>query len=553
MVAAFLVACLMGQAEPTVVVFLGVECPLSRLYASRLNDWHDKYPGVTFRAVDANDHDSADDVAAFAEEFRFSVPFTKDGTLARRLGATRNPEAFILVGERIVYRGRIDDRYTPGQPHRAEPKRFDLELALQEVLAGKPVSVPQTKPVGCFIDLADEPAAGGPTYPDVAGILHRRCAECHHPGAVAPFSLLTYEDAAGWAATIREVVAEERMPPWKAEGGPFANDMSLTAAEKNLLYAWIDTGAPQGDPSLMPEPPTFTDGWQTSPDVVLQMVEPFEVPAEGVIEYQEFVVGGFDRDTFVQAVEIRPGNPSVVHHINVYQRPKGSPPGTLAVSKDGDYFLGVFLPGHAVTSFAPGIAKLVPAGWEIVFEVHYVANGTPHRDCSSIGLKLAEDAKYLASSRLLLREDYVIPPNCVRTFTAEQTLESDFMLAAMFPHMHLRGKSMRFEVIYPDGRQETLLNVPKYDFGWQHRYVMAEPKLLPKGTVLRCTAVFDNTADNPNNPDPNATVRHGRRTTDEMFEAVFDVYRPIGLTVNYRLLTLLAVCLLASFVWLQRG
>lgn len=547
----------LGQIGPdsgvNVVVFLGAECPLSRLYATRLNEWQDKYPAAHILAIDANQHDTYAEVQAFTKEFDLHVPFVKDSGQAAELGATRNPEAFILAAGKVCYRGRIDDRYKPGRPHRAEPSRLDLEIALQEVLAGKPVSVPKTETVGCFIDLAEPAAAGAVAYPQVAAILHRRCASCHRPGEAAPFALLTYADAAGWAATIREVIEEGRMPPWSAEGGPFANDPSLTAGEKRLLLAWIEAGAPEGDPAAAPEPPTFKTGWQTDPDVILMMPGPFKIPAEGVIDYQEFVIDpGFRRDTYVQAVEIRPGNRAVVHHVNAFLRPKGAPDRSFYLSGLKDWYLGVYIPGNEPTTFGPGIGKLVPAGWTIVLQVHYVPVGKPQLDQTQIGLTTipAEQVTHVAATRMLAVYDFRIAPNSLATLTQEERLEEDFMLAAVYPHMHLRGKSMRFDVEYPDGRLETVLDVKRYDFNWQHRYELAKPKRLPKGSVIRCTAVYDNTADNPFNPDPSAEVLDGEQTNDEMFRGAWDIYRPIA-TASYANVGVVAVLAIGVAVLIQ--
>jgi len=539
----------------SVVVFLGVECPLSKLYANRLNDWQDRYPSVRFLAVDANRHDSAEEVAAFAEEFKLRVPFVKDAGYAARLGATRNPEAFVVVDGQIKYRGRIDDRYAPGRSPRAEPSRLDLQIALEEVLSNRAVAVAETEAVGCFIDLADEPAAGDVTYPQVAGILHKRCAECHRPGQVAPFSLLTYDDAAGWAATIHEVIDQGRMPPWGADPrfGKFVNDISLNAEEKELLLRWVDGGAPEGDPALAPAPPEFNDGWKIGqPDLVLTLAEPYQVPAEGIVDYQEFILDPErSEDMWIQAIEIRPGNRAIVHHVNTYFRPTKDTPNDRAwMSPAGDVDLASYVPGNSVTWFRDGIAKFLPAGWVIVLNIHYVTIGTPQEDQTSIAFKLIDfdQVTHEAATRKTNNYDVLIPPNSITSLSASMTLEDDFLLAAVYPHMHLRGRKAVFQAKYPSGEIETLLST-KFDFNWQFRYVLTEPKPLPKGTTLLFSGEFDNTVDNPNNPDPNVTVRYGKLTTDEMFHGMWDIYRPLKrqTTVNY--LQLSAGFLMAGAIW----
>jgi mono/diheme cytochrome c family protein len=539
-----------------VVVFLGTECPMAKLYAGRLNELAERYPQITFRAVNCSQQDSHADVFEFGKRLRF--PFEKDdGRLARRLGATRSPEAFLLFEHRVVYRGRIDDQYSPGT-NRAEPTRRDLEEAIKDVLAGRAVAVPETKPTGCRLSLPAE-QRGKVTFEQVAPILHRRCAECHRPGQVAPFSLLTYHDTVGWGPMIREVVENGRMPPWGADPryGEFANDRSLRVDEKELLLRWLSAGAPPGEKE--PIPPQFRDGWAIRPDLILTMEQPFEVPAEGVLDYQEFAVDpGFDCDTWIQGVEIRPGNRSVVHHINVYLRPKDAAPETLYLNAMNDYYLAMTVAGNAVTDWPEGIAKIVPAGWELVLSVHYQPNGSPQEDQSSIALQLADPStvRQQVATRTFLKEDMILPPNRVTEVSTTWTLEDDYTLYALYPHMHLRGRSMQFEIVSP--HEEVLLDVPKFDFNWQHRYVLAEPKLLRRGTIIRCMAQYDNTANNPNNPNPNAEVRHGRQTTDEMFQACFEIVRThenrLASRSSSRLIGLAAlglVCLVTS-VFLRR-
>jgi hypothetical protein len=438
------------------------------------------------------------------------------------LSATRSPEAFVLVGGHIVYQGRIDDQYLPGT-NRGAPTRRDLEEAIKEVLAGRPVSISRTRAVGCVLSVPVQPR-GHITYSDVAPILHQKCAECHRPGQVAPFSLLTYEDTIGWGETIKETVLEGRMPPWHADPafGHFSNDRSLTAEQKGLLLAWIDQGCAQGENH--PRPPVFTEGWKIRPDVVLEMERFFTVPAEGVLDYQEFTIEtGFKKDTWVQAVEIQPGNPKVVHHINVFLRPPGAEAETLYLNDLQDYYLAMTVPGNTVTLWPQGVAKVIPAGWNVVFSVHYQPNGSVETDRSRLALQLAENVRQQAATRVFLDLEMVVPPQSVTKISKTWMLEDDYTLYALYPHMHLRGKSMIFEIVSP--QCEVLLNVPRYDFNWQHRYVLSEPRQLAKGTVIRCEAVYDNTADNPSNPDPSATVRFGPQSTDEMFQACFEVAR----------------------------
>jgi hypothetical protein len=546
---------------------MGVECPLANLYAGVIDDLQERYNGVWFKAVDSNDHDSEAGLATFIRDHGLRVPFVKDTGhfLADRLGAKRSPEAFLLENGQIKYRGRIDDRYMPGRRGKSEPETRYLENAIIEVIAGQPVTLTETEPVGCFIER--EPVGEcGPspqtTYADVAPILFHKCAECHRPGEVAPFSMVSYADTKPWADTIREVVEEGRMPPWQVESGHFVDDLSLTDDEKQLVLNWVKCGSPEGGVVQSPE---FADAgdWKIGkPDLVLTMSAPFKVPATGNIEYQEFVLDPHSSsDLWIQAVEIRPGNRAIVHHVNTLFRPKGVKKGTY-MSPDGDVDLASFVPGNSVTAFGDGIAKIVPAGWEIVLSIHYVTVGTPQEDQTSIGFKLLDADKVVnvAATRKSNNYSFSIPPNSVRTISSEEVLERDYLLAAITPHMHLRGTHATFEVQYPDGGVETLLKA-KYDFNWQHRYVLAEPKPLPAGTKLIFTGVFDNTADNPNNPDPNATVYRGERTEDEMLHGLWDVYRPLEAQSRSAYYSRIAICISGLFgivmlgrsCWVARG
>lgn len=518
-----------------VVAFLGVSCPLARLYGPRLAELAGEFAGrgVAFVAIDANHNDGLSDLAHFAREHRLPFPFLRDvgNEVADQFGAERSPEVFVLDEQRIVrYRGRIDDQYAPGIQH-ARPTRRDLAIALEELLAGKLVRQPHCPASGCRISRRHKPNTEGTvTYcRDIAPILQKHCQTCHRPGEIAPFSLLSYKDAAGWAETIREVVADRRMPPWHAnpQYGKFANDPSLSTAEKKLLFAWIDNGCPHGNSADLPPPIHFPQGWTISPvDRVVSMPEPFAVPAEGTIEYQYFVVDpSFQEDRWIQAAEVRPGNRAVVHHCNVFLQP----PGSSDIQEQGE--LGSFCLIAAASGTPPlvlpeGMAKRVPAGWRFVFVMHYTAIGSVQTDRTCVGLKFADPrtVKKEVATRLMYDLDLRIPPGAPAHRVAQTwQMNREVLLLAFFPHMHLRGQSFRYEAFYPDGASEILLEVPRYDFNWQNRYELAEPIRLPAGARLRCTAVYDNSTDNPANPDPTAEVRAGQQTWDEMFNGYFDV------------------------------
>lgn len=377
-----------------------------------------------------------------------------------------------------------------------------------------------------YLEAREAPVAvGAVTYAaDVAPVLLDKCQACHRPGQVAPFPLLTYDQACRWKLGIKEAVLDRRMPPWHADPrhGRFANDRGLSPRDRAVLAAWVDQGTPLGDPSAIPGPRAFPEGWTIGePDAVFTMAEPFEVPAEGVLSYQKFrVATHFDRDVWVRALEARPGDRRVVHHVCVYL--DGRTPNEEGRAERPE--LVCYAPGDMPSLFPDGTAKKIPAGSTLVIEVHYTPIGTTRRDRSSVGLIFArEPVRRRAFTKGIAGKPLLIPPGA-RHHEARSsfTFPFDARLLSLSPHMHLRGQDFRYTATYPDGRSETLLSVPAYDFAWQSVYRLAEPKPMPRGTRIDCLAHFDNSADNPNNPDPSAAVAWGDQTWDEMMIGYID-------------------------------
>jgi peroxiredoxin len=524
-----------GEAPAVVIAFLGTECPLARVYGRRLGEMAREYRdrGVIFAGIDANQQDSLTAVAAYAERHGIEFPMLLDtrNEIADLFGAARTPEIFVLDANRIVrYHGRVDDQYGIGI-QRTVPQRRDLAIALDEILAGKQVSVPQTPATGCIIGRrrSVEPH-GDITYAShVAAILNRRCVECHRDGQIAPFSLTSYDDIAGWEGMIAEVISEGRMPPWNAnpEHGHFANDARLSAEEKQTLLSWIENGCPLGDPAEIPPAPEFADGWRIpEPDAVVYMRdEPYDVPATGVVDYQYFEVDpGFTEDKFVTSLEARPGNPAVVHHIIAFLKP----PGEKERRGLGSMLIG-YAPGTSPLIFPDGAAVRIPKGSKLIFELHYTPNGVAQSDRSYIGMTFTEEenvTRTIGGGEALNHEFQIPPGESDHVVTATRKSPRDVLLISLTPHMHLRGKSFRYDIQYPDGTEEVLLDVPEYDFNWQLRYELAEPKMIPKGSVLTCTAVYDNSEANPNNPDPTRTVGWGQQSWDEMMIGFYTYMSP---------------------------
>jgi hypothetical protein len=554
------------------IFFTGTQCPVANLYLPRWSHLGRLYEtrDVDFLAINSNASDSINDVAEHARQLQVTVPVLKDleNRVADQLLVERTCEALVVDERgRLRYRGAIDDQYGLGT-RRDNPERNYLVDAIEAVLAGRTVAPEMTPVVGCPIDRvvsakprrlrASRGASGGGAAiakerpsstetnhdpgpvsyaTDVASILHRRCAPCHRQGQVAPFPLLTYDDARRWAASIDEVLDDGRMPPWHADPrfGRFANDRSLSARERSVLRAWVAQGTPPGELSKAPDPPRFSHGWSIgTPDIILDMPEPFQVQADGTVPIQHFrLAPHHTEDLWIQAAEARPGNRAVVHHICIYIDDRND----RAVKKSRvKNLLVAYTPGDVPTEFPPGIAKKIPAGCELIFEVHYTPTGKVTFDRSSVGLVFAKQPpRYRAITRGIAGYPLRLPPQAPdHVIRSAWKVRRDAHLLSLSPHMHLRGKSFLYTAHYPDGRNEVLLSVPAYDFNWQSVYRLAEPKPLPAGSEIHCEAHFDNSAENPANPDPNQTVVWGEQSWNEMMIGFIDFYEdePIGSSVK---------------------
>jgi hypothetical protein len=401
--------------------------------------------------------------------------------------------------------------------------------------------------------LAAEAPPGVTFHREVLPILQARCQECHRPGEIGPMSFLSYQETRPWAKAIKEAVLKRKMPPWHADPsvGHFRNDRSLGEAEIRTLAAWADTGAREGNPKDSPPPRQFVAGWSIGrPDVVFEVPKEYDVPAGGTIEYTDLIIPtGFTEDKWVERIEIRPGNRAVVHHISIYIREPGS--NYLRSYPAGEYFvqpgkglqgretrpwdtrLSGYAPGSPPELLGNGRARLFKAGSDLILEFHYTPNGKPAKDRSKIGFIFAKEPPKERVLTLSARDmDFVIPPGAPNyKIEGALTLHADSELVLLYPHMHLRGKAMEMRAIYPSGEKEILLRVPRYDFNWQMRYEPAVRKLLPAGTRIEATGVFDNSPNNPYNPDPKSEVRWGDQSWEEMmvgfFEVAFDAKKDV--------------------------
>lgn len=532
-----------NQPKLTVVCFLGTECPLAKLYASRLNQLDKEFPGVSFIGVASNHQDSKQELLAYRDRHSVVFPIAKDqdNTVADLYEAQRTPEVFLLDNElQILYRGRIDDQYQPGLA-KSTTTRDDLQIAITEAIAGKPVSMPITEPLGCLIGRvkkASDSTSDITFANQVSRLLINHCSECHREGEIGPMSLTEYDEVSGWADMILEVVEDGRMPPWHADPahGQFTNERRMTTAEKQMIREWVAAGTPLGDESQMPPSAApVTTEWRLprEPDAVVAMRDqPFRVPANGTVEYQYFVVDpGFKEDKWITAAEILPGDRSVLHHSIVFVRPP-----------DGAQFRGIgwlaaYVPGQSAPANNPKLGRRVPAGSKLVFQQHYTPTGQQASDITRIGLLFGNESEIENEVFTLVAVDqeFVIPPGA-----ANHKVNASFLripkqgsLLGISPHMHFRGKSFRMTANWkqdrpsgPSGKPEILLDVPKYDFNWQHIYQLQEPIPLDEIQSLQFTAAFDNSSANAANPNPEQAVTWGDQTWEEMAVAFAIVSEP---------------------------
>lgn len=395
--------------------------------------------------------------------------------------------------------------------------------------------------------------AAGPTfYRDVLPLLQDHCQTCHRAGEIAPMPLMNYQQVRPWAKAIRQAVKTRQMPPWFAIPGitHFANDPSLTSQQIDTIALWAENGAPQGNRKEAPEGKRWPDGWNMpKPTEVIRIPTVVPIPASGDVDYiYEIVPTGFQHDTWVHMAEIRPSARGHVHHAVVYVRPPQSgwlrhaptgvpfTPSQLtdeqdrrdAMWTDSDVLL-VYAPGSSPDNWPAEMAKLIPAGSDLVFQMHYVTNGSTADDQTCLGLvttTLAPERRVLTLQ--LTNDRFIIPPG-VDNYRVEihGTMPNDALLLSFFPHMHLRGKRFEYNIVHPDARTQTLLRV-NYDFFWQLSYRLAKPVPLKAGTELQAIAWYDNSRNNIHNPDPDSAVRWGDQTDDEMMVGFFDVAVPRG-------------------------
>jgi mono/diheme cytochrome c family protein len=532
----------------TALVIYSTECPISNSYSPTLSTLVDSFPAQSVKwlgvCVDPDLNDS--EVKTHAGDFGFRFPVVRDrqGAFVRKIGARVTPEAFVIDDAgRVRYHGRIDDQFAARRQRNANPAGHELKDAIAAVLNGKDVSTPFVEAVGCPLpEVAAAPAH--PTYTkDVAPILQKNCQECHRPGQVGPFALETYEQARKRAADIAAVVEDRQMPPWKAAphvGVKFKDARTLSEPEIKTLVAWAEADAPQGNPADLPPAPKFASDWQLgTPDLVLDIGTDFPVPADGEDIYRCFVVPTkLDKDQYVSAVEFRPGNRFVVHHILAYvdtsgkarERDQADPgPGYTCFGGPGDPIhggLGGWAPGNMPRFLDDGVGRSLPRQSDVIIQVHYHPRGKAETDRSKIGIYFArKPVKQTIHWGIVINPQLELPPGQSKIeVKASWEVPVDLTAYSVAPHMHLLGRDMLVSVKFPDGRVQDVIKIDDWDFNWQYTYDFDRPFDVPKGSEFTVVAHYDNSDANPRNPNkPPRLVKWGEATTDEMCIAFLGV------------------------------
>ncbi|MBX9788018.1 MAG: redoxin domain-containing protein [Pirellulales bacterium] len=533
----------------TAFVFLSTSCPISSSYVDELNRLAALPTAEQVPLLGVISDRSIDRATAqtFAEAagIKFRVLFDSTAELAEILAPTCLPQAFVVSARgEIVYQGRIDDAVGPDGQRRDAATTHELQDAMQALSAGGPIAVAKTEPVGCAFDrAANVDASEKITFNrHIAGILFAHCAECHRPGEVAPFALLTYEDAAKRAQYLADVTHGGVMPPWKAEigHGRFLDERRLTAKELAMIKTWATSGTPRGNEADLPPQPRFPSGWRLgTPDVVVEAPTTVSVPADGPDIFHHWVMPiEIPADKVLVGIEFKPGNAAVVHHAIIgldttggsRKRDEETPePGyrsSGSIEGSMSAFLGVWTPGMTPRFYPEDVGFRIPKQADVLLQLHLHPSGKVEEDRSRIALYFSDKpADKLKTQSMFIAGTLVvnIPPNEPRHKVATSfTLPVDLTLNSVFPHLHLIGKEVKVTATYPSGEQESLIWIKDWNFYWQDVYVYKEPRTLPKGTTIELEAYYDNSAENPFNPSkPPKQVLFGNDSDDEMCFILF--------------------------------
>lgn len=527
-----------------VIAMTSATCPLSKRFLPTLKDLSEEFARHDIPVVLVNAFKSEDEEAIRAqlEATGYEGTYVHDieKTVSRVLRAETTTEVFLIDPKRtLIYRGALNDQYGIDYSIQ-EPRHHYLVDAVAAFLEKTTPEIAATKAPGCEIDLGDsngELVSTDITYHrDVERILQQNCVECHRDEGIAPFPLDDYDEVTDRARVIQRVIAEGTMPPWfatpPAEGEtPWINDRSLSDRDKSDLLAWLGSSErPMGDPAEAPEPIEFPSEWSIGdPDMILPLSRAYEIKATGFMPYQYDVVEtSLTEDKWVSAYEILPSERDVVHHVIVQVFEKGEKLRQRAEGAGG--YWAAYVPGNGSHVFPEGFAKKLSAGSRISFQIHYTPSGVAKTERLRMGLKFADEPPKFEVKTMALADRFLrIPPRTAgHKEGMSRKLTFDTPVMGYMPHMHTRGSAFTYEVTYPDGRHEVLLDIPRYDFNWQLRYDLKSPKWLPRGSTIKVTGVFDNSVNNKANPDPDKMVKWGSQTVDEMLIGYIEYFVPVS-------------------------
>ncbi len=539
-----------SDRKAVVIIVQGNGCPILRQSAGYIKQLQEKYEtlGVTFLMINVNPQDDRAAIVQEARDYNLNFPILKDDAaiIAQTLLLHRSAEVVLINPSdwRIVYRGAINDQFGY-ETQKSQPSHHYLRDAIEDLLTGRKIRLAYAPAQGCL--MTSNQASKEITYTkDVAPILQQHCVVCHSPDGVAPWSMNGYEKIKGWGPMIREVIRTRRMPPWHAdrEYGHWQDDISLTAEEQNTLVRWVEKGFVRGegeDPLVNVMPKRQSQWALGEPDIIVELKEEQNIVTVGLDWFIDIDADKMiENDSWIRAIEIKPSNPRVVHHANlIVGNPTHSVPdesaaaSMTAAEKEKWYQLsGMSLEkGEVVAGYSPGNGLLIfpqdtgifiPKNSKLIFRMHYIPTGKQEKDRTQAGLYLyAQRPTHVCSVETINNRSIKIPPGQKDYYvTGFYTFNEEVTLIAIQPHMHYRGKSMRFIAEYPDGKKEILLSVPNYKFRWQRRYAFQKPLHLLAGTRIVAEGFYDNSSENPENPDPAQNVVYGPRSNQEMFTGI---------------------------------
>lgn len=520
-----------AKGKAVVLFFTGTGCPIARKSSATLKALKNRYEmqGVDFWVINAYANEDMREVHREARELGLRhIPYLMDSkqSVALSYGINRTAEVVAIdtFNWEVFYQGAVNNQFGEGAEKPAASEHY-LKDALDQFLGGQPIGKARTRARGCRISFAR--LSNGLEAPDyttqVAPLLKENCVDCHRSGGIAPWSMSSHRKLTNYSDMIEEVLLTRRMPPWDPHPayGDFHKGHHLSREETQTLIQWIQAGSPRGegaDPLTEPLP-SVADWRLGEPDAILTLPEKQRVAATGVEPYRHLVVENpFKEDVWLGGMDIKPGNRAVVHHVILYVKRPGS-----RGSGKGDFFIG-WAPGASPIDYPEGVAKRLPANSKLTIEMHYTTNGSVQYDETEIALYLADGpVERSVETRSATNTELDIPPGAEDArHMATYAFKKPATLYGLFPHMHFRGKWMRYELLLPNGRRETLLHVPRYDFNWQFSYYLKEPRRVPAGSWLVVTGSFDNSVSNPANPDPSKRVFFGQQSWDEMFIGFFE-------------------------------